>query len=448
MKKRILSIALIASLALSAAGCGKTGSSESEDNISTTVADNSDVSKTTTNVADNNTADEDNATETTTVNAAEMESATIETEDYSEAKAKIEAFYESKSDYKGGIITDNKEDCWFNYDSYIDGENGGDYDSDYWAIYVSNEDTKAISSFNNLNPTSETSPKYEWSQRVGYGNFKIYAVYDNDELGIYFYAEDEVNLNESNVVQGESFLEYHYNLTELIGEEITTKTYQSEKAQEEAVKKLIECMRTGTEPDTSILTKLTNIKRLDISNCRISDVSYLENLTNLEQLNLSGNEISDTSALAKLTNIKHLDMSRCGISDISILESLTNLEYLFLNDNEISDITALAELTNIKHLEISDSHANGKISDISVLGNLTNLEVLFLNYNKISDISALSKLTNLTMLQLRTNKFSDISALLNLPNLTSLELRGNEISDEDITALKEALPDCFISYGD
>ncbi len=436
MKKKLLSIALVASLILSAAGCGEKENSVTTDNGTTTTS------------AENITADEDNVTEATTVTVAETETAIVETEDYSEAKAKIEAFYESKDDYEGGVITDNKEDCWFYYDSYIDDEKGGDYESDYWKIYVSNEDTKAITFFNNLKPTSKTLPKYDWHQRVGYGNFKIYAVYDNDELGVYFFAEDEVNLNETNVSQEGDFLVHHYNLTELIGEEITEKTYQLKKAQEEAIKMLIKCMRTGTEPDSATLAKLTNIMRLDISNCRISDISFLENLTKLEQLNLSSNKISDISALSNLTKLEQLNLSGNKISDISALSNLTNLKHLHLNDNEISDISALANLINIKHLEMSDSHGNGngKISDISVLENLTNLEVLFLNYNKISDISALANLPNLTMLQLRTNKLSDISALLNLPNLTSLELRGNEISDEDITALKEALPDCFISY--
>lgn len=217
MKKRILSIALIASLVLSAAGCGETGNSTTDNNGTTATA------------RENVTADEDSV--------AETESAIEETEDYSEAKAKIEAFYESEGNYEGWVITDNKEDCWLHYDSYIDEENGGNYNkSDYWKIYVSNEDTKAMQEVDNLQYGN-------YHHRVGYGNFKIYAFYDNDELGVYFYAEDEINLNESNVSENE----YHYNLTELIGEEITKKTYKLEN-------KITEETTEGSEQDEQSAT--------------------------------------------------------------------------------------------------------------------------------------------------------------------------------------------------
>lgn len=220
MQKKFIIISLIASLVISVAGCSQTDSSATNDN--TAASNNADVAEIT-----------KTATEATEEQILSSEETTItEKEDYSEAKAKVDTFWEHLNDYKFGVITNNKSDCWFYYESHISKENGGQYKSDYWKFYVTNEDTKEFIDFS-MNPTANKDgsglPLFDYHQRVGYGNFKIYAVYDNDESGVYFYAEDEITLNESNVSENGSLLVYHYNLTELVGEDFTAKTYQLDK---------------------------------------------------------------------------------------------------------------------------------------------------------------------------------------------------------------------------
>ena len=60
-------------------------------------------------------------------------------------------------------------------------------------------------------------------------------------------------------------------------------------------------------------------------------------------------------------------------------------------------------------------------------------------------MSALSTLTSLESLDLSDNKITDVSALHSLTNLKQLWLGGNNLSDDQIDALRAALPDCYIS---
>ena len=89
----------------------------------------------------------------------------------------------------------------------------------------------------------------------------------------------------------------------------------------------------------------------------------------------------DLNELSRLSNIKELEIDYAGISDISFLENYTNLKQLTLRNNEISDITPLTGLTNLTELYLD----NNQISDIKPLAGLTNLGSLVLYGNQISD---------------------------------------------------------------
>lgn len=197
--------------------------------------------------------------------------------------------------------------------------------------------------------------------------------------------------------------------------------------------------------DLSALNGLENLQTIDISGNQISDISEMVNvlkkLTNLNQLNLSTNEISNIDELNKLTSLKMLKLNSNKVINVNELKGLSNLKILDLSSNQISDIAnTLKELTNLNDLNLS----NNQISDISEFNKLTNLKTLYLNYNKISDISALKGLSNLQMLDLSNNQISDVSILKNLTNLKWLALFDDPISNDDIQAVKSALPQCEI----
>ena len=86
------------------------------------------------------------------------------------------------------------------------------------------------------------------------------------------------------------------------------------------------------------LSECTHLESLDLSDNRISDISFLSSLTGLQSLALSRNQISDISFLSSLTGLQSLTLSRNRISDISFLSSLTGLQSLALRDNRLKEI--------------------------------------------------------------------------------------------------------------
>ena len=214
---------------------------------------------------------------------------------------------------------------------------------------------------------------------------------------------------------------------------------------------------------------MTKLAKLDLANNNIKSAAALKELTTLTELQLGGNKLGGFSAIGKLTALKTLGLNDTGLadSDLSILYSLKNLKKLNIEDNAAlteSGVSALQKkLTGceIRHSEFAkqielggksfaaDSEtveaSNLGISDISAVAGFTGLKHLDLSRNHISSISALSSLTSLESLDLSNNRISDVSALYSLTNLRQLWLGGNSISTEQIEALRNALPNCYIS---
>ena len=182
---------------------------------------------------------------------------------------------------------------------------------------------------------------------------------------------------------------------------------------------------TNSISDITPLSGLIRLERLYLDTNSVSDLSPLSGLTDLVWLDLDNNSISDVSPLSGLTNLAGLDLDTNSISDLSPLSGLTNLLSLGLRTNSISDVSTLSGLTNLLSLDLRTN----SISDVSTLSGLTRLARLYLSINSISDLSPLSGLTNLLSLFLSTNSISDVSALSGLTRLELLYLDTNSISD-------------------
>lgn len=241
----------------------------------------------------------------------------------------------------------------------------------------------------------------------------------------------------------------------------------------------------------SALVDIPGLTELDLSNNRISDISPLMSVTALEYLNLSGNSVKSIAALRELTGLHELNLSGNPLSGISAMSKLTSMKTLWLDNVGLSDpdLSGLYGLKGLKRLSIKNnadltaaavdelksklsgcsiSHSELKrtvtlggesfpadsdtveakgldISDISAVSGFTAIKHLDLSDNSISNVSALAKLKTLETLDLSNNKISDVSALSSLTNLKQLWLGGNGLSSDQINALKDALPDCYIS---
>jgi len=222
MKKRILLLMMVV-FTISMTACG--GKKESESSINdvsqtSAVAEKAEVSTT------------ESATAATEDGVTGKESAADGAVDYSGAKAQIEALDEKIDGYTNDLIKkDDKNASWIMFGSNSDYEHGGGYGGN-WAFYVVNEETKQYDTMGKLYdnyPKTDDKMAYDAGMRIGNGTYKLYVVYRNDEKGVYFYAEDEVVIDDTTLQDYKDKKCVVYDVTDLVGEDFTAMTFQLER---------------------------------------------------------------------------------------------------------------------------------------------------------------------------------------------------------------------------
>jgi internalin A len=107
---------------------------------------------------------------------------------------------------------------------------------------------------------------------------------------------------------------------------------------------------------------------LDLSNLKLSDLSYIKEFPRLIKLDVSFTQVRNLAHLKNLTNLRKLDISHTQVNDLTPLKNLVNLEQLQFYKTQVSDLTPLTGLVNLQRIYIN-SLAN---SDLSVLDDLVN----------------------------------------------------------------------------
>ncbi len=212
------------------------------------------------------------------------------------------------------------------------------------------------------------------------------------------------------------------------------------------------------------IESLKNLKRLQLEDNQVADVTPLEQLCGLTSLSLRNNGITALETIhfealhslpLERLSLRHNVMRRADgqelrLADIGLLRQFSGLKELELRDNHIEDISPLGGLTTLVELDVSQNPIQK--GNIASLKNLTNLQVLNLRETGLTDISALSRLTNLTYLNLHSNP--DIDTIAPVQQLTQLEtliLRHVPLAEQveyltSLTRLKRLnLRDCQVT---
>ncbi len=165
--------------------------------------------------------------------------------------------------------------------------------------------------------------------------------------------------------------------------------------------------------DMSDMSFLTSLKRFTTTYVPFDNYDFLENCKELESFEILYNyETADYSVLSKLPNLKKVNIEGAVIEDLEVFSKLLSLETLTLNeisfaDGRDFDVSDLIGLTNLSSLSLV---SNG-ISDAQAISGFTNLKRLNLARNSIEDVSPLASLVDLEYLNLEQNGLTDISPL-------------------------------------
>lgn len=247
--------------------------------------------------------------------------------------------------------------------------------------------------------------------------------------------------------------------------------------------------------DLRPLIGLSSLSSLNVAGNQITETSAAGSIASLRVLDLSDNPIRDFSGLGRLTDLGTLHLENCGLASENLVElyPMAHLRLLYLDGNEgladsaigglqralpgcaishsdliytvelagslfLSDLTELdlsgRGIDDLSGIESFGSLEKADLShnDIRVLLNLQisksrdSLRELDLSFNQLSDVSALAELKALEVLDLSGNHIELLQPLNQLTGLKKLYLTGNPLSEDQLEALRAALPDCEIVY--
>lgn len=204
------------------------------------------------------------------------------------------------------------------------------------------------------------------------------------------------------------------------------------------------------------IEKLSNLKKLtvlDLSDNAVTDIMPLTQMTSLNDLNLSGNKIPSLQPLQYCAKLAVLDLSSCGIQSLEVLAGMPELKEVNASNNAITSIEPLVQCVNLEALNITDNQvsdigilpsltklrifngSHNKITRIPQLSNGSQLHTLELSYNGITAVDGLKIAHNLNFLQLDYNKVTDLSPIENCSNLVQVDVWNNPVTEESVRKL-------------
>ena len=107
------------------------------------------------------------------------------------------------------------------------------------------------------------------------------------------------------------------------------------------------------EPTTEQLHQIINLQELDLSgNTYMQSLMPVSRLTNLKSLNIANTEINFLQPIQGLANLESLNIAHTYINDLKPLQDMGNLRYLNITNTPINDLTPLV---NDGHIEVIDA---------------------------------------------------------------------------------------------
>jgi internalin A len=185
---------------------------------------------------------------------------------------------------------------------------------------------------------------------------------------------------------------------------------------EEALGRIAECKRTkskkldlsgcgieGTLPmELGDLTWLEELIFSDLSErCQsVKSIEAISSLVNLRKLDLRNTDIDDLTHIAGLGRMQTLYLSGTCVENLTPISGLHQLEWLFLDATAVKEIVALKAFTNLRFLDMSKT----KTRDLSPLSGFLQLQYLNISDTEVEDLTPIQGLIRLAHLKFDKNK--------------------------------------------
>lgn len=177
-------------------------------------------------------------------------------------------------------------------------------------------------------------------------------------------------------------------------------------------------------PQENELKNLPYIFDLNLAGSAITDIAPLEKITELRKLDISNTAVSSLLPIAQLKYIGELNFNKTKIRDIEPLKNLKSLRKLYMNGNELENITAIQNLVKLTDLECTEN----VLKSIDPVKLLINLEKFNCSLNEITNVSALKDLIKITDLRFGKNQVESLEPLRGMLDLVRLDIFNNKIT--------------------
>lgn len=202
------------------------------------------------------------------------------------------------------------------------------------------------------------------------------------------------------------------------------------------------CQAAGTTDVDDVVSKLDEIRRLNLFGREFHSIRAIQLLPNLEwlaakdaavhdvrgieacgrliEVNLAGNPIEDISSIGNLGTLQKLDLSGTRISKIDSLIGCCSLKSLRLCNTSIESFDPLERLP-LTELGLW----NAGVQSFDQFPPLPNLRDFWAPENPITSLDGIDRFPNLINLDLGDCELQSICGIEHLPNLRTIALAGN-----------------------
>jgi tRNA A-37 threonylcarbamoyl transferase component Bud32 len=189
----------------------------------------------------------------------------------------------------------------------------------------------------------------------------------------------------------------------------------------------------GTWPKTGILTDLTPLRGLSLTNLnceetRVADLGPIQGMP-LTALSCRFTQLSDLSAVRGM-KLESLKIQGCGVTDLAPLQGMPLVYLDAYHARKITDLKPLEGMP-LEYLNLTEV----PVSDLSALAGLRSMRRLVLEGMPVSDLSPLQGL-QLTELCVRGTRVTDLTPIKDMP-LRSLRLDYRADREEFVRSFKE-----------
>ncbi|PAA93432.1 hypothetical protein BOX15_Mlig005636g3 [Macrostomum lignano] len=171
----------------------------------------------------------------------------------------------------------------------------------------------------------------------------------------------------------------------------------------------------------------------------LSSLPVIEQPSRVLLIDVSLNDIYslDDDTLSPFRQLRALNASLNRITELHGLQVLPTLRFLDLGFNQISGLQDLAYCRKLVELRLN----HNCLKSLASLPPLPNLEQLHVDGNEIASLEGLQALSKLRELSARRNRIANITALTTCKAVNSLDLSHNSIHDLEFTVkILTALP--------